>query len=425
MGWHGASTSRQLHERRGLRRCSGSPQPRLRLGCLKAPQRKTLKGAIRRGSCASTAEAVLNSGRGRLRTAVLATGMVPPPVVRLIDANGSDDEPCAGPGTPAWHTRRGSMSTPSAPRAALVCDIAGRVTPDSAAQEACPPAVLARAASDPEWEVRARVASNHNSGSGVLSLLVHDDDPDIVEAVADNPTASLFTLVTVARYGHFEAVEILDQNRNFEPVVLAATARNPDEDVREFAARHHFCPEQTLAVLARDRDTTVCAAVAANEYCPSQTLAVLAANSDEDVQLAVARNQSSEDDAAETLTRSLDGDTVRHVHMVEVVGAMADNDSSAAMRRAAAGHELCPTETLGWLAESDGSDKVRVAAAGNWNCEPSTLAMLAYDRSRHVRATVASNPASGPDTLTRLAQTGYEDQGVRDAAAATLKLHGL
>ena len=394
-------------------------------GVSESTARKTLRGTIKRGSCTSTAEAALSSGRGQLRAAALATGMVPPPLVRLVVY----DPSCgAGPGTPAWHTRRGLVLADSAPRAALVRDIASRVTParvEAADQGVCPSAVLARAASDPEWEVRACVASSRNSGSGVLSLLVHDDDSDVVEAVAANPAASLVTLITVARYGLFEAVEVLDQNRNFEPVVLAATARNPDKDARWFAASHEMCPEETLDVLARDSDTTVCAAVAAHEYCPPQALAVLAAHNDEDVRLAVARNQSSEDDAAEVLIRSLDGDTARYAHMVEVIGAMADNDSSAAMRRAAAGHELCPSETLGWLAESDGSDKVRAAAAGNWNCEPSTLAMLANDRSRQVRAAVASNPASGPDTLTRLAQTGYEDQDVRDAAAATLRLHGM
>ena len=150
-------------------------------GVSESTARKTLRGTIKRGSCTSAAEAALNSGRGQLRAAALATGNGPAAAgaagrLRLIVRSGAGHVGVAYP----TRARVGRFGAPERRWCAT-----SRVvpTPDrvaAAAQGVCPSAVLARAASDPEWEVRACVASNRNSGSGVLSLLVHDDDSDVV-----------------------------------------------------------------------------------------------------------------------------------------------------------------------------------------------------------------------------------------------------
>ena len=140
--------------------------------------------------------------------------------------------------------------------------------------------LLARAAIDPAWRIRARAAQHRMAGPTLLAQLARDSDPEVRHAVVRNPKTPLSVLIACAdddesdvRYAVVTRLTSHDAPGELAvEAALAQRAFDREVIVREAVAAHPSTPAATQLQLARDASVRVRTALA---KCPSTTPAAL------------------------------------------------------------------------------------------------------------------------------------------------------
>ena len=229
-----------------------------------------------------------------IQSRLLSWRRCPPSVVRLSAAvHARRSGPSIGEGPAAWSGR--GPNDPMAHRS--VAAAAGTSDASTAARNpATPAAVLARLASDRNYQVRLAVAANPNTSQTTRAHLSADSRHDVRCEIAGNRSCSPTLFAQIASDPYWEVLVALAVNPNCGSVALKRLALRSFKGARSGAAAHPDCPAQVLAELANDTDSDVRVVVAGNSACPETTLKRLERDPFDYVRAA----------AAETLRAALD-----------------------------------------------------------------------------------------------------------------------
>ena len=213
-----------------------------------------------------------------IQPGLLSWGRCPPSVVRLSAAvHARRSGHSIGEGPAAWSGR--GPSDPMAHRSVVAA--AGRSDGRSdgisdgrraARNPATPAAVLARLASDRNYQVRLAVAANPNTSQATRAHLAADSRSDVRCEIAGNRSCSPALFAQIASDPDWEVLVALAVNPNCGSVALKRLALSSFKGARSRAAAHPDCPAQVLAELANDSDSDIRVAVAGNSACPETTL---------------------------------------------------------------------------------------------------------------------------------------------------------
>ena len=205
-----------------------------------------------------------------IQSGLLSWVRCPPGVVRLSAAvHARRPGRSIGEGPAAWSGR--GPSDPMAHRSVVAAASTGDAS-KAARNPATPAAVLARLASDRNYQVRLAVAANPNTSQTTRAHLAADSRSDVRREIAGNRSCSPALCAQIASDHYWEVLVALAVNPNCGSVALKRLALSSFKSARSGAATHPDCPAQVLAELANDSDSDIRVAVAGNSACPETTL---------------------------------------------------------------------------------------------------------------------------------------------------------
>jgi len=276
------------------------------------------------------------------------------------------------PGERQWRRRAQDPECPPWLHQLLLADPERRGV--ALANPLCDPQVLAQAARDPDWRVRAGAGANPRLPQDLLRRLAGDPAARVRQAVAANPACC--------------------------PQLLELLAGDPSPLVVEQLVRRPDCPKEALAQLV-SREFVVRRAIVQRPDCPPQLLEQLAEDPDREIRVLVADNPNCSRQLWLRLLQDPDewvrGQAVLHL------------DLQALQAPAPRGNQTVQQ----WLL-ADPSSFVRAILAMNPNCPPQALEQLAASPDPGVRGRVALRPDCPPQVLVQLARDPVER--VREAA---------
>ena len=197
-------------------------------------------------------------------------------------------------------------------------------------------------------------SSYHPVGPEVLRLLAEDPDESVRTAAFSNSSGSAARLVA-------------DSGTSSE--VLLGFSKSGSSTIRAGVAANPSTPAAALANLVRDRDVIVRVAVAGNESTPQEALEVLTADPEDSVLLSLLGNPRAP------------------IRFIEAQADRLADWAGARWMERIAGNPSSPEAVLRKIAYSPSTD-VRALVATNANTPPDTLAILAQDESPRVRSAV-------------------------------------
>lgn len=193
------------------------------------------------------------------------------------------------------------------------------------------------------------------------------------------------------------------------------------ERIQELIVRHPNMDENTLEVLSMSSSTKTRFLVAANEKAAERpTLNMLARDSKGSVRAAVGRNPNTPTDALERMSRDADSDVRQSVASnpgtpPENLERMSRSDGITMAQ--VAKNPSAPADTLARLfADTSTGNQTRAMAASNPSTPQKLVSSAVHDGDSWVRQHAAKNPALNPVQVTHLAHDS--DSNVRRALAA-------
>jgi hypothetical protein len=316
-------------------------------------------------------------------------------------------------------------------------------------------------ARDDQWEVRLACASNPNTDSSVLALLVDDPDVDVRKAVASHQNLDTANRLRLVSDQQPSVREALVAQANAE--VLDRLSHDESVTVRMAVANHPLATATILERLGQDGDATVREHVAAHPHTSIATRIRLAASEEPAVKRAILKwageaNPAPSEAAqvisvllganagdAQTWTRLRQGDptlsraklhrlayatdwgtdtfigpntapkalrvlagfndwrlrqaVAKHPNTPEPTIALLARDSDYDVRTSAAQHPLLHQRDLKRLG-SDPHFAVRLAIAERPDTPAVVLDTMIFDDTDHVREAVLANPRLGAEAFT-------------------------
>lgn len=287
----------------------------------------------------------------------------------------------------------------------------------------------------------------------VLAQYANTTVPGIQRELAGNPNTDPDTLTQVAMGSldisserEMELVQsLLARHPNADERTLEVLSMSPSKQTRYLVASNENTAERpTLNMLACDNESGVRAGVGRNPRTGVDTLDKLAADKDPDVRQSVASNPGTRPSTLNQMSKS-DGFTMAQVAKnpsapADTVARLFSDTSTGNQTRALAASNPSIPKPLLDDAVRDEDSWVRQHAAKNPALSSSQIAQLASDKDRKVRralaenkrtteqleilsndnddfirSSVARNPATNAELLTRLADDTFH--AVRNAVA--------
>jgi hypothetical protein len=287
----------------------------------------------------------------------------------------------AEPGVRAFAV--GLDRTPVEIIAAAALDEAWQVRAEAARHRACPPETLAKLAYDPDAVVRRSALAHQMIPASVLIDVLTGSPSRLDAQVAGGNSGFSVTphvdeLMNATSFGARALM-----NRGTLPDALAIRFTLPDHSdaVREAAIR---CFASTAGELPRivehDVSASVRAAAAEQESCPSEALDVAAGDASAKVRRRVADNPHTSRQAIDVLLGDIDESVrvraARHpAASPSSLGRVALTDEVRKVRVTAMRHDLCPSEVLDELC-ADSSFVLVVGVHGSCTAEGLFRALL-------------------------------------------------
>ena len=292
----------------------------------------------------------------------------------------------------------------------LASDPAGITRAAAASNPQCGPLLLERLASDEYWKVRADTASNQRCPTAVL-LRMLDEEPAVSQPAAQNPSLRALA-ISVATETSPPVRAPCDDSAEELSLPLNETSINM---LKFAAAKDPSCPPETLAQLTRTGTFEQRLAAAANPSCPPKRLVEAVAGDDIDLRTAAASNPSLPDDALRRAVISALEPSPEASGGTD--GWSKDTVMRSAFLSAVARNRACPPETLGALAATyDAAESV----ASNPASGADTLMSLSVSANPRVRKCVAAHSSTPASALARLA---HDD--VKRVRSATAQNHAV
>ena len=133
----------------------------------------------------------------------------------------------------------------------------------------CPAHLLEHLSRDPHPEVRAAAAASRHATEDMLERLCRDDDVSVRDNVATNAISPPHVLETLAADKRSEVRAAAAWNRALPLDAIAALASDRSLAVRQRIAERYSCPEDVVAFLSKDTDPKVRKAIAARHDLPA------------------------------------------------------------------------------------------------------------------------------------------------------------
>ena len=308
---------------------------------------------------------------------------------------------------------------------------------------------IARVSRSTDWLVRAAVARNRGTPSGLRAKLSSDPHP-VVRALASTqsfggsePTQEGFDRSRVSR----ELSKLLLQGRKGSPwwlstssniisALMGSTACSPgawaflgaaaNVNVRIDVASHRKTPESVLTTLGRDKSKEVRCSVASNRNTPVSVLEALARDPNLDVRKKAISHPRTPSAAkakfkGEALLKGAKFparlEAVTNPRALVAVLETLATDPEPRIRWRVAEHPRTPLHVLEMMAHSTESEDREVVAQSR-RVPQVALEMLSKDKSKDVRESVAINPNAPASVLETLAKDREVD--IRRSVAENL-----
>ncbi len=304
------------------------------------------------------------------------------------------------------------------------------------------------------WELAMTVAAADAAPAAVLEALSRSEHPEVRNAVARNPSTAAGTLSAMCADSSPLVTESLARRANISSEALAALGQCADSGTRRAVAAHVNSPRETLkhlgelsrwdaasaapvvlnantSPIVRRRLLKVSAVqlhLARDSTTPPAILTTIAKTTDDVVQVCLAGNTNTPPEVLVELAGSEHYAVRRNVagHANTPVPALRFLAQDSTLQPAVAANGNTPADLLHWLADR-GEPRVLDALASNRATPPELLWRLAdvehFDEDAYepfsivqTRASVAGNHAAPPELLSLLSR--YDYVGIRRALAA-------
>ena len=278
-------------------------------------------------------------------------------------------------------------------------------------------------------QMLAVIASHPATPPAMLRELIHENSPEILTALAGNPTLDAVSVDLLAEkiqsVRSVEAREWFAGSQQMPDAVMERLARDRSVDVRLTVALNNTAPVPALQLLAEDKSQTIRVAVLANEALPGDLATKLAASllttaSDlellEALQAATSRGDLAlpftlVEEALDRLSKSrmrepnlrLEAAEDARTSATTLVRLAKSRDEE--LRCAVAAHSHTPVKILELLAQDEDAE-VRKCAARNSNLPGDALNALFLDPDLDVRIAAFRNPVADTAEDTDPAQVG-------------------